>query len=100
MMNGYLTTEIDEERPETDPYRKAFPKILVCPGVTTGAYFYCCAACGKTFYETFQYHGFAMNPGPFDKWWAVERPHGDWTYYCSDHEIKEILFVDGKESKK
>ena len=79
-------------------YRKAELSLRVWPGIIIQAYLYSCTACGKTVCESFQYYGEPFKPSCPEKWRVLSRD-GYEQYYCSDHELASMFFVDGKQIK-
>ena len=65
----------------------------IWPGSVTQIYVYCCASCSKTVSESVHYYGIPLNPG-LNGWQVIND-----VYYCSTHEIKHKVIIDGAEKE-
>ena len=95
-----ITTR-DEEACEvigSSDMRQAQISIRIWPGAIMTVHVFSCAACGKVVYDSCQYYGVPLIPNRPDNWTIVKN-WGNEIYYCPDHAIKNLLFVDNREVK-
>ena len=78
--------------------RQATISTRVWPGIVLQAYLYSCTTCGKTVYESYAYCGEPCKPVCPEKWSMLKKDGSEY-YYCSDHELASMFFVDGKQIK-
>ena len=89
---------IPRNRAEGDVWNDVRIEVGVASGSVTQAYVYQCAFCLNVVYESCEYFGEPFKPHCPDSWQELTRWNGS-VYFCPNHEIKQLTFVDGEEWK-